>query len=238
MSQFVFCKSENDFRNNGGVLLSEMEDKNDFFHHAISETIGTTDFESIWCFEGFNEMLDMVPDNIFYQEKVFYDLLQIYYQSEWLLLWYADDWKDLDVVHNENELKEYLIKELSVFPAELYLRAIKGHDLNDNNVRVIKIGKEALFEFIYETFVENTEQYFDIDPIKVATQFDIDFGRGEFIACVYNFEDDEGKFVTLPEEIDTKKLMMNITDTTSTMFTDKRFVEYTKEELIELSKKI
>ena len=42
----------------------------------------------------------------------------------------------------------------------------------------------------------------------------------------------------MPEEIDLQHLMENIPDTTSTMFADNRYKEFTKEELVELSKKM
>ena len=77
--------------------------------------------------------------------------------------------------------------------------------LDNSSIRVIKIGKEALFEFIYEKFIENQEQYFDVDPLEVIDTFDLDFENGEFIFCVHKDEDKDGK-------------------------------EYSKEELVELSK--
>ncbi|MBR2880373.1 MAG: hypothetical protein IKC02_06855 [Oscillospiraceae bacterium] len=109
--------------------------------------------------------------------------------------------------------------------------------LDENSVRVIKIGKEALFEFIYEKFIDDEEIFFDVDLIDIISTFDINFERGEFICCVSKAEDADGKILRLPEEIDLQQLMENIPDTTSTMFADNRYKEFTKEELIELSKK-
>ncbi|MBE6966948.1 MAG: hypothetical protein E7444_00725 [Ruminococcaceae bacterium] len=110
-------------------------------------------------------------------------------------------------------------------------------ELNENSVRVIKISKEALFEFIYEKFIDDEELFFDIDLLDVTSTFDINFERGEFICCVSKAEDADGKILKLPEEIDLQQLMVNIPDTTSTMFADSRYKEFTKEELIEISKK-
>ena len=109
--------------------------------------------------------------------------------------------------------------------------------LNKNSVRIIKISKEALFEFIYEKFIEDQEGYFDVDSLDVTDYFDINFERGEFIFCVSKSEDDEGKPLRLPEEIDLQNLMKNIPDTTTTMFEHNRYQEFTMEELIKLSKK-
>ena len=108
--------------------------------------------------------------------------------------------------------------------------------LDNSSIRVIKIGKEALFEFIYEKFIENQEQYFDVDPLDVIDTFDLDFENGEFIFCVHKDEDKDGNIIEFPEEIDLKKLLKKLPDTTNTMFADGRYKEYSKEELVELSK--
>ena len=109
--------------------------------------------------------------------------------------------------------------------------------IDQNSVRVIKISKEALFEFIYEKFLDDEELFFDIDILDVVSTFDINFERGEFICCVSKSEDANGNILKLPEEINLQNLMLNIPDTTATMFVDNRYKEFTKEELIELSKK-
>lgn len=78
--------------------------------------------------------------------------------------------------------------------------------------------------------------YFDVDSLKVTDSFDVNFERGEFIICAYNSEDENGNMLNLPDEIDLQKVMQNIPDTASTMFAPDRYKEFTKEELIELSK--
>jgi hypothetical protein len=109
--------------------------------------------------------------------------------------------------------------------------------LNENSVRVIKISKEALFEFIYEKFIEDQEDFLDVDSLEVANAFDISFERGEFIFCAYKSEDTNGRIIELPREIDLQRVMANIPDTTNTIFYEDRYKDYTKEELIEISKK-
>lgn len=108
--------------------------------------------------------------------------------------------------------------------------------LSEDSVRVIKISKDALFEFIYENFIDEQDTYFDVDPLAVTGTWAVDLARGEFIFCVYKAEDEEGNLIKLPEEIDLGQLMKNIPDTTVSMFNDGRYKEYTKAELIEASK--
>ena len=113
----------------------------------------------------------------------------------------------------------------------------KRKELDENSVRVIKISKEALFEFIYEKFIDDEDMFFDVNLLDVSSTFDINFERGEFICCVSKSEDASGNILKLPEEIDLQNIMVNIPDTTSSMFIKNRYKEFTKEELIELSKK-
>ena len=42
--------------------------------------------------------------------------------------------------------------------------------MNENSVRVIKISKEALFEFIYENFIADQEMLLDVDPLSIAVR--------------------------------------------------------------------
>lgn len=117
------------------------------------------------------------------------------------------------------------------------LKKKSKNELPENSVRVIKISKEALFEFIYEKFIEEQEAFLDVDSLSVANAFDISFERGEFIFCAYKSEDTNGRIIELPKEIDWQRVMANIPDTTATIFSDGRYKEYTKDELIEISKK-
>ena len=109
--------------------------------------------------------------------------------------------------------------------------------LNENSVRVIKIGKSALFEFLYEKLVDGQDVFLDVDPLDVVNTFDINFERGEFIFCAYRSEDAKGKAIEFPQGINLQQFMATIPDTTSTMYADGRYKDYTKEELATLSKK-
>ena len=114
----------------------------------------------------------------------------------------------------------------------------KQKKLDENTVRVIKISKEALFEFIYESFIAEQKTFFDVDALDVTDYFDINFERGEFIFCVAKGEDANGEFLRLPKEINLQNLMKNLPDTTESMLAPKKtlYKEFTKEELVELSK--
>ncbi len=110
--------------------------------------------------------------------------------------------------------------------------------MDNSKVRVIKISSEALFEFIYEKFIEEQECYLEVNPTAVTNAFAVDWENGQFIFCAYNSEDLQGNIVQMLENVDLKKLMKLIPDTTKTMFHEKRYREYSKEELVEICEKI
>ena len=98
----------------------------------------------------------------------------------------------------------------------------------ENTYRVIKISKEALFEFIYESFIDNQETFFDItDGTKIATSFDIDWENDSFIMVAQNASDE----LPFGKDIDVKKISNSIDDTTNTMYVDDRYIELTQEQL-------
>lgn len=114
---------------------------------------------------------------------------------------------------------------------------MKKDVLDKNTVRVIKISKDALFEYIYENLIDDQEDFLNVNCLDVTNAFDMDFDNNEFIFCAYKSENEKGQIIELPNEIDLTRIMHNIKDTTSTLFDENRYKDYTKEELIEISKK-
>lgn len=110
--------------------------------------------------------------------------------------------------------------------------------MDKDKVRVIKISKETLFEFIYEKFIESQEVFLDVAPTEVSDWFDIDFENGQFIFCAIKSEDEFGNFLTMPKDVNLQSIMKNIPDTTDSLFSSNqcRYKEFTKEELIKMSK--
>lgn len=107
------------------------------------------------------------------------------------------------------------------------LKKKREKTIPDGTYRIIKIGKEALFEFLYETVIDNQERFFDVDDgTKIITAFDMDWEKGEFICAAYN---DTGK--PLQRSLNTEKLMSALDNTTSTMYADNRYIELTEEEI-------
>ena len=113
---------------------------------------------------------------------------------------------------------------------------MRKRPLCDDEVRVIKIGEEALFEFIYEKFIDEQSEYLDVDPLSVTNSFSIDWENRQFIFCAYKTENAKGEILNLPESIDFGKLFEKMPNTTDSMYGRGKYQTYTKSELEEMSK--
>ena len=47
----------------------------------------------------------------------------------------------------------------------------KHTPLTNDEVRIIKISEEALYEFIYEKFIDDQDTYLDVDNLAVTDSF-------------------------------------------------------------------
>ena len=99
----------------------------------------------------------------------------------------------------------------------------------DGKYRVIKIGKDAVYEIMREYFKDNLEAFFEIsDSTTAITSFDIDWNKGEFI-CIARNELPENEHLQF--DIDTQKLFAKLEHTTDTVFSNNRYVELSKSDI-------
>ncbi|MDF2587634.1 MAG: hypothetical protein K0S41_1475 [Anaerocolumna sp.] len=110
-------------------------------------------------------------------------------------------------------------------------------ELELGKYRIIKIGRNALYELIYEHFISQQFDFFEVNPVQVMDSFEIDFENGEFIFMVHKCEDGNKNLIPLPKEIDLIKLMKNMKDTTNTIFQDNRYIELTLDDIIVIQNK-
>ena len=115
------------------------------------------------------------------------------------------------------------------------LKKKKGEKkIPDNTYRVIKISKDALYEFIYESFIDNQETFFDVtDGTKIVTSFGVDWEDDSFIMVAQNTNDE----LPFGRDIDVKKISDALDDTTNTMYADNRYIELSQEQLDAIQEK-
>lgn len=104
--------------------------------------------------------------------------------------------------------------------------------MKEKTLRVVKIDKEAILEFIYENFIANEEELLEVRASEVTNNFAIDWEKGEFIFTAHKQEDVDGGIIELPKEIEIVKLLKNLSNTTdSALSTSPIYKDYTFEEL-------
>ena len=104
--------------------------------------------------------------------------------------------------------------------------------MKEKTLRVVKIDKEAILEFIYENFIANEEELLEVRSSEVTNDFAIDWEKGEFIFTAHKQEEVDGSFQKLPKEIEIRKLLNNLPNTTdSVLSTGRIYKDYTFEEL-------
>lgn len=108
--------------------------------------------------------------------------------------------------------------------------------MKDKVCRIIKIDKDALFEFIYENFISQEEFLLDIETtVGISNHFDINWDTGEFIFMAHNGEDADENIIPLPKDVDIKKVMEKISTTTdSVLSSGEKYKDYTFDELSKL----
>ena len=104
--------------------------------------------------------------------------------------------------------------------------------MKENTLRVVKIDKEAILEFIYENFIANEEELLGVRASEVTNDFAVDWEKGEFIFTAHKQEEVDGSFQKLPKEIEIGKLINNLPNTTeSALSTSPIYKDYNFEEL-------
>ena len=107
--------------------------------------------------------------------------------------------------------------------------------MKEKTVRVIKIAKEALYEFLYENIISQEESLLQVSATEVMNSFAMDWEKGEFIFMAHQAEDADGELIPLPKEIHPETLLKALPVTTESLLKrGKVYRDYSFEELKEL----
>ena len=112
----------------------------------------------------------------------------------------------------------------------LFKKKKEEKSIPDGKCRIIKISRDALLELVFESMMENTELYFDVDDSTgVFLDSYMDWDANEFICIARNHPSDED----LPSHLDTdaKDVLPKLKDTTNSLYSENRYVELSEDEL-------
>ena len=95
--------------------------------------------------------------------------------------------------------------------------------MDEYTLRVVKIDKEAIFEFIYETFISQEQELLDLlSPVDVINDCAMDWEKGQFIFAAYLQENSLGELNPLPKDIDIQELLKKLPVTTDSVLGQER----------------
>ena len=107
--------------------------------------------------------------------------------------------------------------------------------MKEKTVRVIKIGKEALYEFLYENIISQEKNLLQVPATEVMNSFAMDWEKREFIFMAHQAEDADGELISLPKEIQPETLLKALPETAESLLgRGKVYRDYSFEELKEI----
>lgn len=114
-----------------------------------------------------------------------------------------------------------IVLRISLIFIKRHLRRLK-----DKKYRIIKIGEDAIYELIYDHFIQNREKYCHISEDNTLCGFSIDWENRSFIFAVKEIEDPSSKF-----NFDLDSLHGILPDTAKSVFSDNLYKDYYEKEL-------
>ena len=110
--------------------------------------------------------------------------------------------------------------------------------MDKNTVRIVKIDREALFEFIYENFVAQQEEILEVSAVECMNNFAIDWDKGAFLFAAHRSEDEEENLIPFPKDIDIKELLNLLPATSESVLSqEKSYQDYTFDDLRKILKR-
>lgn len=128
MSQFMLCNSLKNLGAYGKCLLEKDTENRELFVAVSEKYFHPLNMKNVWIVENISEYCDQALSGIAQtyemQEthKQLYNLIdKLYDVSETMILWYGNDYKELDIVDTKEELIEYIAEKLKSYCFELYV---------------------------------------------------------------------------------------------------------------------
>ena len=119
----MLCKSNMELSKYGKLITEENIECKEMFIAVSKFYFHPFCLDNVWAIEHIHEYCDQVQSH----EQVF-DLIEtLYDKSEMMVLWYGNEYMDLDTSKTKAELINHVKTSLMNFNSEVYLLAIREH---------------------------------------------------------------------------------------------------------------
>ena len=125
MSQFILCKTSSDLSNQSGIKVSECPGGQRALMRVVREYFPDDEGDDIWFIENidslFTQAQEEVYDRAFEKTELYILLHELYDVSDRLVLWYSDDYQDLDCVATKEEFFNIVEEGIKTPICECYI---------------------------------------------------------------------------------------------------------------------
>lgn len=125
VSQFILCKTSNDLSSRGGIKVSEYVGDNKALVGVVKEYFPGDESDDIWFIENIDSLFthaqEQVNEKAFIHTELYTLLRELYEISDILVLWYSDDYQDLDCVATKTEFLNIVEGSIKTPTCECYV---------------------------------------------------------------------------------------------------------------------
>lgn len=119
------CKSTYDLTKYGEKILCN-NISNKIFLRVLNEYYPEETNNSVWVIDRIDSYCNKVLNvELFTSSQIFHLINSIYDLCEWIILWYGEEYDDLNVVYTKDELIKYIQQCIERPCCELYVRLCK-----------------------------------------------------------------------------------------------------------------
>jgi len=125
MSQFMLCKSSRNLEKLGCVRIADCKLNREFLTKAARQVLACDTLHDIWEVSNFDDLLTQAQRQIVeqsFETTELYSLLSsLFDASDTIVLWYGDEYQDLNHVNNKEQFLSSVRESLMDSMCECYL---------------------------------------------------------------------------------------------------------------------
>jgi len=118
----MMCKSNYDLTKYGKRIKNVCK-SHELFMYVFKKYYPKEEDDNIWIIDGIDSLCnETLDENMFYTSEVYFLLNNICDICEWIILWYGNEYGDLDIVYTKSEFIRYIQRCIEKPGCELYVR--------------------------------------------------------------------------------------------------------------------
>ena len=125
MSQFMLCKTSHNLVKQGCVRISDCKLNGEFLAKVTKEVFACDTLHDIWEMSNIDDLLTpsqrQIVEQSFESTELYSLLFSLFDLSDIIVLWYSDEYQDLDYVNNKEQFLNSVKESVMDSMCECYL---------------------------------------------------------------------------------------------------------------------